>query len=139
MMQNGRHAALGAITWALLTGGLAAQAGTPAAPAGTPPKENQLNPGSIQPGGGKPLVIGCLSREGDATAPTFVLSESRGKPPARYHLTGDVDLLRVHVGHTIEVGGPITAAPPAPGATPGPPTLTVESLAYIAQTCLTYP
>ena len=139
MIQNGRHAALVVILWATLTGFPAAQARTPAPQAGDPPKENQLNPGSIKPGGGKPLVIGCLSREGDATAPTFVLSESRGKPPARYHLTGDVNLLRVHLGHTIEVGGPITSAPATPGTSTAPPTLKVESLAYIAKTCLTYP
>jgi hypothetical protein len=130
MVKNGRQAALVAMTWAMLSGWPAAQAGLP--------KDTQLNPGSVKPGGGKPLVIGCLSSEGDATAPTFVLSDSRAKPPAIYHLTGDVDLLRMHLGHTIEVGGPITSTNDTRGTGTAPPTLKVESLAYVAKTCLKY-
>jgi len=130
-MKNGRQTALAAITWATLTGLPAAQAGLT--------KDTQLNPGNVKPGGGKPLVIGCLSSEGNATSPTFVLSDSRAKPPALYHLTGDIEMLRVHVGHTIEVGGPITPAPNTRANSTAPPTLKVESLAYVAKTCLKYP
>src|SRR5262245_36122182 len=129
-MKNGRQAAVAAITWAMLTGFPAAQAGNP--------KDTQLNPGSVRPGGGKSVVIGCVSSEGNATSPTFLVSDSRSKPPAIYRLEGDVNLLRVHVGHTIEVGGPITAATAARGASNAPPTLKVESLSYISKTCLKY-
>src|SRR5262245_6796661 len=137
-MKNSRQAALATIVWAMLTGFPAAQAGTPAAQAGDPPKENQLNPGTVRPGGGKSVVIGCLSSQGNATSPTFLVSDSRAKPPAIYRLEGNVDLLRVHVGHTVEVGGPVTPTTGAQGDSNTPPTLKVDSLAYISKTCLKY-
>jgi hypothetical protein len=128
-MKNCRHATLTAITWAILTGFPAAQAGLP--------RESQLNPGGVKPGGGKDIVIGCVSHEGEATSPTFVISDSRSKPPAIYRLDGNADLLRVHVGHTVEIGGAMT---PATGTRSdgNATTLKVESLSYISTTCIKY-
>jgi hypothetical protein len=132
-LKNGQQAALAAITWAVLIG-------FPAAQTGNPPKENQLNPGSVRPGGGKTVVIGCLSSDGAATSPKFSISESRAKPPVpTYRLEGDADFLRVHVGHTVEIGGPVTPATGTQGNGNAAPTLKVESLAYVSKTCLKYP
>src|SRR5262245_44364326 len=101
------------------------------------PKSTDLNPGRFAPGNGNFIVIGCISREGQGTPPTFVITDSRWKPPARYRLEGDADLLRLHVGHTVEIGGPIT---PASGARARPnaatPPYTVNTLIYIATTCV---
>jgi hypothetical protein len=118
-MENGLRAALAAILWVALAGLPAAQNGIP--------KDTQMNPGGVKPGGGKFIVIGCVSREG--TPPAFLVSDSRAKPPAVYRLDGDADLLRLHVGHTVEIGGGIT-----PGGSQ--PTLKVESLTYISTTCV---
>jgi hypothetical protein len=92
------------------------------------PTATQLNPGSVTAGGGNYIVIGCISRAGQADAGNFVIADSRQTPPAQYRLQGDVDLLGVHVGHTVEIGGTITGG----GATP---TLTVKALTYISRTC----
>ena len=122
-------AALAAIVWGMLVALPAAQTGIP--------KSTELNPGRVAPGNGSFVVIGCVSREGQGTPPTFVITDSRSKPPARYRLDGDMDLLRLHVGHTVEIGGGIT---PASGARGGANTamasFKVESLIYIATTCV---
>jgi hypothetical protein len=82
-------------------------------------------------------VIGCVSTEGPSAQPTFVIVDSRAKPPAQYRLDGDRDLLRMHVGHTVEIGGPITPASGArAGANASAPTLKMQSLTYIATTCV---
>ena len=87
---------IGAIVWTLmLAGAPAAQSKVPGLPSGT-----QLNPGSVSSGGGNYIVIGCISREGQDAAETFVITDSRATPPARFRLQGDTDLLRIHVGHT---------------------------------------
>jgi hypothetical protein len=86
---------------------------------------------------GNYIAIGCVFREGDSTTPTFVMTDSRAKPPAPYRLDGDADLLRTHVGHTVEIGGPITpASSTGGGANASPPTLKVHSLIYISTTCV---
>jgi len=128
-MRNLLRAALAVIAWTTLAGLPAAQTGIP--------KATELNPGGVTPGGGKFIVIGCVSREGQSTPPTFVITDSRSKAPAVYRLEGDADLLRIHVGHTVEIGGPITAAPArSTGANAVPRNLKVESLAYISTTCV---
>jgi hypothetical protein len=124
------QATLSAIMWAMVTGFPAAQAGLP--------RETQLGPLSVKPGDGKSIVIGCVSSEGQATSPTFVISDSRAKPPARYRLDGHADLLQVHVGHTVEIGGPVTPATGTLSDGHAAPTLKVESLAYISTTCVKY-
>ena len=128
-MERRVRAAIGAIIWATLTGLPAAQTGIP--------KETQLNPGRVTAGAGNYIAIGCVFREGDSTTPTFVMTDSRAKPPAPYRLDGDADLLRTHVGHTVEIGGPITpASRTGGGANATAPTLKVQSLIYISTTCV---
>jgi hypothetical protein len=129
-MKRRVRAVIGAIMWAGLIGLPAAQSGIP--------KATQLNPGRVTAGGVNFIVIGCVGRDGQATAPTFTITDSRPKPPAVYRLDGDGDLLRMHVGHTVEIGGPITPASTGgpSGANAGAPTLKVQSLTYISTTCL---
>jgi hypothetical protein len=123
------RAAVGAILWATMIGWPAAQTGIP--------KATQLNPGQVTPGAGNFIAIGCVSREGQSTQPTFVITDARPKAPVQYRLDGDPDLLRMHVGHTVEIGGPITPASgmKGGGSTPAP-TLKVQSLTYISTTCV---
>jgi hypothetical protein len=126
-METRVHPVLGAIVWTLmLAGAAAAQSKVSGLPSGT-----QLNPGSISPGGSNFIVIGCISREGRDAAETFVITDSRATPPAQYRLQGDMDLLRIHVGHTVEIGGPIT--PSATGAIAS--TLGVKALTYVSTIC----
>ena len=96
------------------------------------PADNQLNPGRTKAGGGNFIVIGCVSREGQGASLTYLITDYRQEKPAPFRLEGDRSLLRVHVGHTVEVGGPV--APPAKGSST--PTMKVESLTYIATTCV---
>ncbi len=118
---------IGAIVWTLmLTGVPAGQSKVPGLPSGT-----QLDPGSVSPGGDNFIVIGCVSRESAGGSETFVIADSRATPPAQFRLQGDADLLRIHVGHTLEIGGTIT--PSAAGGRPS--TLVVKALTYVATTC----
>jgi hypothetical protein len=95
-------------------------------------------PTSSQPSmGGNFVAIGCVSREGPTTA-TLIITDTRGKPPLKYRLDGNRDQLAIHVGHTVEIAGPVTPVSSArEGATaPAPlPTLKVQSLTYLATTC----
>jgi hypothetical protein len=131
-MKTRVHPVMGAIVWTLMLAGVpAAQSKVPGLPSGT-----QLNPGSVSPGGSNFIVIGCISREGRDAAETFVITDSRATPPAQYRLQGDTDLLRIHVGHTVEIGGPMTPAPNGRGgASTAAPALKVQSLIYISTTC----
>jgi hypothetical protein len=119
---------IGAIAWTTMTGLSAGQTGIP--------KGTQLNPGRVTGGTGNFIVIGCLNREGQSTPPIFVITDSRPKPPARYRLQGDADLLQLHVGHTVELGGPITPASDDARDGANAPTLRVQSLTYISRTCV---
>jgi hypothetical protein len=128
-MERRVRAAIGAIVWSMMTALAAAQ---PDIPKGT-----QLNPGRVTAGAGNFITIGCVSREGQSTPPVFAITDSRSKPPAQYRLEGDPDLLRLHVGHTVEIGGPITpASGTRGGANASAPTLKVQSLTYISTTCV---
>jgi hypothetical protein len=128
-MESRLRVALAAIVLAILSGSPAAQTGIP--------KATELNPGRVTPGGGNFIVIGCVSREGQSTPLTFVISDSRSKPPAVYRLEGDADLLRIHLGHTVEIGGPIAPVSAAPsGGNAAMRTLKVDSLIYISTTCV---
>jgi hypothetical protein len=128
-MDRRLRSVIGAIAWTAMIGLSAAQTGIP--------KGTQLNPGRVTGGAGKFIVIGCVSREKQNTTPIYVITESRLKPPARYQLEGDADLLQLHVGHTVEIGGPITPASDARGsANASVPTVTVQSLTYISRTCV---
>jgi hypothetical protein len=128
-MERRVGAAIGAIIWSMMTGLASAQPGIP--------KGTQLNPGRVTAGAGTFIVIGCVGREGQSTLPAFRITDSRSKPPTPYRLEGDPDLLRLHVGHTVEIGGPITpASGMLRGANASAPTLKVQSLIYISTTCV---
>jgi hypothetical protein len=128
-MERRVRAAIGAIVWSMMTALAAAQLGIP--------KDTQLNPGRVTAGAGNFIVIGCVGREGQSTPPVFAITDSRSKPPAQYRLEGDADLLRLHVGHTVEIGGPITSASGTRSdANASAPTLKVQSLTYISTTCV---
>ena len=93
------------------------------------------------------VVIGCLSREGQASAggrgggagsgDIYITTDRRANPPARYRVDGDPEQLKLHVGHTVEIAGPVTPPPTARGgaANMALPTLKVQSLTYISTTC----
>jgi hypothetical protein len=128
-MESRVRAAIGAIVWSMMTALAAAQPGIP--------KDTQLNPGRVTAGAGNFIVIGCVGRAGQSTPPVFAITDSRSKPPAQYRLEGDPDLLRLHVGHTVEIGGPIApASGTRGGANASAPTLKVQSLTYISTTCV---
>jgi len=128
-MERRVRAAIGAIVWSMMTALAAAQPGIP--------KGTQLNPGRVTAGAGNFITIGCVSREGQSTPPVFAITDSRSKPPAQYRLEGDPDLLGLHVGHTVEIGGPITpASGTRTGADASAPTLKMQSLTYISTTCV---
>jgi hypothetical protein len=131
-MERGLHAASAAIVCAATIGLSATQ---------TAPQ----NPG--QASTPKYVVIGCISREGQSTPsagsaaaarPAFIITDTRGDSPATYRLDGDAEQLALHVGHTVEIAGPITTGPGARGgdARAAVPTLKAQSLTYISTTCL---
>jgi hypothetical protein len=124
-MDTRLRVAISAIVWLTMIGVPGAQTGLP--------KGTQLNPGRVSAGNGNVIVIGCVSRQGDGAAAAFIITDPRPKPPAQYRLDGDADLLRMHVGHTLEIGGAL--APASGGAAAATPTLKVQSLTYISTTC----
>jgi hypothetical protein len=75
-------------------------------------------------------AIGCLTRQGTAVAPRYVITDTRGPSPTVYRLDGDRSLLERHVGHTIEVSGTLT-----PVAGSSRHTMKVSSLVWIASSC----
>jgi hypothetical protein len=91
------------------------------------------------------VAIGCIAREapaaergrGSATAPRFVLTDRRSDPPTVYQLDGDRSQLDLHIGHTVEIAGPLTVAKAATGRGGAIEILTlkVQSLTWISTTC----
>jgi hypothetical protein len=82
---------------------------------------------------GRFVAIGCLTRQGTAPAARYLITDPRSTPPTVYRLDGDAAALAAHVGHTVEVAGPLT-----PAATSGTPDrLKVTSLVWIASRCRT--
>ena len=127
-METRLRATIAAIIWPMTIGVPGAQTGIP--------KGTQLNPGRVSAGRGNLIVIGCVSRQGEGASSAFIITDPRPKPPAQYRLDGDADLLRLHVGHTVEIGGPTAPAPNGGGgANAAIPTLKVQSLTYISTTC----
>ena len=96
-------------------------------------KDTQLNPDRIAAPGRRAIVIGCVSRDGNRQAVRYQLTDTRAQPPVQYRLEGDADLLRFHVGHTVEIAGAFAAA--AGGGNTNAGTLKVEALTYLATTC----
>src|SRR5467141_1932925 len=109
-MERGLHAASIAIVCAATIGLSAIQA--------APQNAGQASP--VQ----KYVVIGCIGREGQSTPsagraasarPTFTITDTRGDSPATYRLDGDAEQVELHVGHMVEIAGPIATGPGARG------------------------
>jgi hypothetical protein len=115
------------------TAGLWAQTSTPQRPASSS--------GDTR----REVVIGCISREtqgltaanpGAATGTRFIITDTRGfiitdtrgGRASAYRLDGDQSQLDIHVGHTLEIAGPIWPWSERQR-------LKVESLTYISNTC----
>lgn len=77
------------------------------------------------PAGVRFVAIGCVTQQGAANAPRYVITDRRGDAPSVYRLTGDAALLAQHVGHTMEASGTLGASA----------VLNVKSLVWIASTC----
>ena len=92
------------------------------------------------------IVLGCISRapsnasagRGAAATPRFLLTDTRSDPPTVYELQGDASQLDLHVGHTVEITGPLSApagTAAGRGQNPNPWTLKVTSLTWISTKC----
>lgn len=79
---------------------------------------------------GRYTAIGCLSRQGTPTS-HFAVTDRRGDRPTVYRLEGDAALLARHVGHTVEVAGPL--GPAQVGTTER--VLKANSLVWLTSTC----
>jgi hypothetical protein len=122
MNKNAWLYVIGAMAW---TAGLWAQTSTPQRPA------------SSSGDTGRHVVIGCISREtqdltaanpGAATGTRLIITDTRGGRVSAYRLDGDPSQLDIHVGHTLEIAGPIWPWSERPR-------LKVESLISISKTC----
>jgi hypothetical protein len=104
----------------------------PTAQAGVP-KSTQLSPGTITvASNGNYVVIGCLAQQAEGPS-RFTITDSRATPPATFRVDGDPDLLRIHIGHTLEIAGPITA--PSTSSSGNMPTVKLLTLTYISTKC----
>jgi hypothetical protein len=81
------------------------------------------------PASGRYVAIGCVTKQGAGAAARYVVTDPRGEKPTTYRLQGDRELLERHVGHRVEVAGPIASGAPL--------TLIVRSLVWIASSCRT--
>jgi hypothetical protein len=90
------------------------------------------------------VVIGCISREtegstaanrGAATGARFIITDTRGPAASVYRLDGDQSQLAIHVGHTLEIAGSISAGSGTGRGNANAPVLKVESLTYISTSC----
>lgn len=113
---------------AVVCASVAVQAQGPTAPVAPPPRY---------------VAIGCVSREAPAARGSgsearagYILTDLRGERPTVYRLDGDGATLEFHVGHTVEIAGPLTAASSAGrGQNAQALVLKVGSLTYISTTC----
>jgi len=116
--------------------GATAQTRGQAPPAGQTPAAGQPARGTSTANPRRFVLVGCVSRDGAPADQRFLITDLRGGKPIVYKLDGDKNELAFHVGHTIEVSGPLT--PPAAGAT-GPnataSTMKVASITYVSATC----
>jgi hypothetical protein len=90
------------------------------------------------------VVIGCISRDtegstaanrGAATGARFIITDTRGAAASVYRLDGDQSQLAIHVGHTLEIAGSISAGSGTGRGNANAPVLKVESLTYISTSC----
>jgi cytochrome c-type biogenesis protein CcmE len=96
-------------------------------------KDTQLNPDGVA-ASKRAVVIGCVSRDGNGQASRYLITDTRMKTPVQYRLDADPDLLRFHVGHMVEVAGPLAVARGAAG-TGNAGTIKVEALTYLSTMC----
>jgi hypothetical protein len=117
--------------------GVAAQNRGQAPPAGQPPAAGQPARGGAPASNARRFVVmGCVSRDGAPADQRFLITDPRGDKPTLYKLDGDKNELSFHVGHTIEVSGPLTApAASATGPNAAALTITAESITYVSSTC----
>ena len=135
MNRNAWSYAIGAIACAA-TVGLVAQTATPQRSAPSSESAKRF------------VVIGCISREaqgsnaanaGGAAGARFTITDTRAPAASVYRLEGDQNQLGIHVGHTLEIAGSVTAAGSGAGrGNASAPTLKVESLTYISKSCLKF-
>ncbi len=120
--------AAGAMVCATVVG-VAAYAATPQNP---PPASSDAK---------RYVVFGCISREMMATnsaaaSPKFFITDTRGDKPTVYRLDGDESTLILHVGHTVEISGPLSVPPAgATGPNANALVLRVNTLTYLSATC----
>ena len=90
------------------------------------------------------VVIGCMSSEtqgstaanrGGAAGTRFIITDTRGPAASVYRLDGDQSQLAIHVGHTLEIAGSVSAGASAGRGNANAPVLKVESLTYISKSC----
>ena len=79
------------------------------------------------PAGGRYVAIGCVSRQGTASAPRYVVTDTRGDKPVVWRLQGESEQLARHVGHMLELTGSIVTSSPL--------TMSVRSVVWIASSC----
>src|SRR5262245_66680491 len=81
------------------------------------------------------VILGCVSRQagGARGSSTYLITDTRGEKPVIYRLDGDAATLDFHVGHYVEVAGPLTA--PARGGASARLTLKVVRLSYLSKDC----
>jgi hypothetical protein len=100
-------------------------------------KDTQLNPDGVA-ASKRAVVIGCISRDGNGQASRYLIADTRMKPPVQYRLDADPDLLRFHVGHMVEIAGPLAAARSA-ARSGNAGTIKVEALTYLSMACTKLP
>jgi hypothetical protein len=83
------------------------------------------------------VAIGCVSRDTSAQPASqqrFLITDTRGDEPTVYILDGNPEELSFHVGHTVEVSGPLSptsSSPPSPARL----TMKVVTLTYLSTKC----
>lgn len=124
---------------------LAGQAGAPTQRVHIPgyPMETNIYPKSM-PRGDRFISVGCVSESSDGG---FIITDWRGntdlgqteagapglppRPPLIFQLQGDKEMLHFHVGHEVQIEGPIME----PGKGSVPAELKVDSILYLSRTC----
>ncbi len=134
MNRNAWSYAIGAIACAA-TVGLVAQTATPQRSAPSSESAKRF------------VVIGCIGREtqgstaanaSGASGARFIITDTRTPAASVYRLDGDQNQLGIHVGHTLEIAGSITAGSGAGRGNASAPVLKVESLTYISSSCVKF-
>ena len=91
----------------------------------------QLNPGVIDSSEKTIVITGCVSGSRESVE-TFLITDSRLSPPKQYRLEADRSVLKFHIGHTIEVRGPVVPSPEGARM----PTVKARSIIYLAESCI---